>query len=485
MIGFNKSALLTAFSLVGAVVMSTNASAYFGNPGTQVAVKKTTAIGSPYGYYEYLPLNYSDSGAKVPVVLFLHGIGERGDGVTNLYKVERHGPPKLAKAGKDFPAIVISPQTSGNWTPSVVNSFVDYIFRTYRAADPSRLYVTGLSMGGGGTWDYAAAYASRVAAAVPICGATGGNRSSLYGKGVWAFHAYDDRVVSYSRTTGNLDTITPTSTSLISGYPKVGTGAAATDMIALYSSSTNSHRWYSGNTTTDVTSDRKIRYTVYRSGNHDSWTRAYNNPDLWNWLFRQSTSVSAPAPAPVPAGNEIRVDFGDNGLTLPSGWNNGRSLVHSGSIALRTSTGVLTPFDLTVRAPFNNVNRDGTTTPISTLGIPVTASRDSFYGNDVIYDGRTAPKAVLEVRDLDPAKSYSFSFFASRMNVSDNRETRYTVVGATTSIVNLNAANNTSIIATATVKPSSNGIVRIDITKGTRNTNAMGAYYLGSMRIRY
>jgi pimeloyl-ACP methyl ester carboxylesterase len=482
MIRFYTHPFLTVAAMFGVALSAMDASAYFGKPGTQVAVKRSQNT-SPYGYYEYLPIGYSDTGAKVPVVLFLHGLGERGDGETTLYRVKKLGPPMLADTGKDFPAIVVSPQasTSGYWNKTTINQFVDYIFATYKAADRSRLYVTGLSMGGAGAWDYSTAYPSRVAAVVPVCGGSSGDRSNLYGKPIWAFHAFDDRVVPLSRTTNNLDTITRTSVSMISGYPKVGTGPAATDMIALFSQSKNSHRWIVGNTTTDIATDNRIRYTVYRSGGHNAWTRAYENNQMWNWLFRQATSVSSPSPT-----REIRVDFGDNGVSLPSGWNNGRGLVHSGSIALKTSTGVLTPYDLTTLTAFNDVSREGTKSPNSTLGFPIATTQDSFFGNDVIFNGTIAPKAVLEIRDLDPAKAYTFKFFASRMGVTDVRQARYGVYGATTSIVNLNASNNTSVVATtAPVKPSSSGVIRIQITKGTQNTNSLGVFYLGSMRILY
>jgi pimeloyl-ACP methyl ester carboxylesterase len=481
MIRFKLNSILTIGAILAAVIPATNALAYFGSPGNQVAVMKANNT-SPYGYYEYLPIGYSDSGSKVPVILFLHGIGERGNGNSELYKVAKVGPPKLAAAGKDFPAILLSPQTptSGYWDKAAIDRFVNHIFATYKAADTNRLYITGLSMGGGGAWEYATAYASRIAAVVPVCGAMGGNRVALYGKGVWAFHAWNDTVVPLSRTTDNINTITPTSTSIMSGYPSVSGGAAASDMIALYSKSTNSHRWYTGNTTTDTTADKMIRYTVYRSGSHDAWTRAYTNNDMWNWLYRQVKATSA-----TSTSTQILVDFGDNAVALPSGWNNGRGLSRSGSIALRTTTGVLTPYDLTTITGFNNVNRDGTKTPVSTLGFPAATTQDSFFGNDVVFGGVLAPKAVMEVRDLDPAKSYSFQFFASRMGVTDNRETRYRVLGATEANAYLNATGNTSKLTTAIVKPSSNGIVRIEITKGANNTNEMGAFYLGSMRIVY
>lgn len=680
-----------------------NASAYFGGPGRQVPVVKS-ANTSPYGYYEYLPQNYSEtSGQKFPVILFLHGIGEEGNGGSDLYQVINHGPSFLISQGRQFPGLVFSPQSSGWWSTSTINSFVNYIYANYKGADPSRLYLTGLSMGGGGAWDYATAYPEKIAALVPIAGASSPTaaRSKLYGIPTWVFHSFNDPTVAPSNSIGNIDYMTPESASIMTGYPygNATNTAASTDMIALYSKAHDTHQWYAGGTTTDQTSDKNIRFTFFQTGGHDSWTRAYDDDNLWNWMFLQA-KASSPAPSPSPSvaaspvpfnAGSVMIDFGDaktaatgvnvadtgmvtggtlaklrnlanaptsaaltvvkafnaansNGTTAPAtstgfsatttsdswfgndvlfggttapsaqleldgldptvkydfrffasrmsaggdnretqytvtgltaataklnasentanvavitgiqpngngrilidvkkgsantnsygffylggmkvtagafatssasssetstpisviqdirvdfgaggtpttNWNDGSDIARSGSIALRTMAGATTPYDLVMIAPFNGANSDGTTAPAAALGLPAIATQDSFFGNDVLFNGFTAAKAVMEVRDLDPTKAYTFEFFASRMGVTDNRETQYAVIGSTTSMVKLNVANNTSQVATsAAVKPNASGVIRIEISKGSANNNPYGFFYLGSLRIRY
>jgi predicted peptidase len=158
------------FLFLTAVTLVQDASAYYGGPGRQVLVPGSQTGGlSPYGYAEYLPSDYVEgSSKKFPILIYLHGLGETGNGTTDLGKVLNNGPPKMVGQGWSFPAIVISPQSAGWWDSSYIDRFVDYLYRTYPAADISRLYITGLSMGGGGTWDYAAAYPDRVAAIIPI-----------------------------------------------------------------------------------------------------------------------------------------------------------------------------------------------------------------------------------------------------------------------------------------------------------------------------
>jgi hypothetical protein len=130
------------------------------------------------------------------------------------------------------------------------------------------------------------------------------------------------------------------------------------------------------------------------------------------------------------------------------------------------------------------VNSNGTTTPASTLGLPVAATQDSFFGNDVSFNGAVAPKAVLEIRGLDPSRTYRVEFFASRMGATENRETQYRVIGAATSTVLLDAANNTSASAkTSGVAPNASGTLVIEIQKGPANRNPYGFYYLGNLRL--
>ena len=101
-----------------------------------------------YNYLKYLPKDY-DGKTKFPLLLFLHGAGERGD---NLEKVAVHGPPKLIKQGKQFPFIVISPQCpkGSRWDPNALDVMLDKIIKSH-AVDESKIYCTGLSMGGIGT----------------------------------------------------------------------------------------------------------------------------------------------------------------------------------------------------------------------------------------------------------------------------------------------------------------------------------------------
>ncbi|MCW4011906.1 MAG: alpha/beta hydrolase-fold protein, partial [Candidatus Bathyarchaeota archaeon] len=118
-------------------------------------------------YLLYLPKGYSEE-EKYPLLVFLHGAGERGD---DLELVKIHGPPKLIEAGHDFPFIVVSPQVSLDewWSPDTVVWLTKEIMENY-SVDTERIYLTGLSMGGFGTWHTATKYPEMYAAIAPICG---------------------------------------------------------------------------------------------------------------------------------------------------------------------------------------------------------------------------------------------------------------------------------------------------------------------------
>ncbi|NMB81308.1 MAG: phospholipase, partial [Ignavibacteria bacterium] len=118
-------------------------------------------------YLLYLPVDYSDNN-KFPLLLFLHGAGERGD---DLSLVKKLGPPKMIAEGKEFPFVVVSPQCPVNkrWDTKVLIALIDEIVAKYKI-DEDRIYVTGLSMGGNGTWRLATEIPDRLAAVIPICG---------------------------------------------------------------------------------------------------------------------------------------------------------------------------------------------------------------------------------------------------------------------------------------------------------------------------
>jgi predicted peptidase len=221
--------------------------------GQQVKQVLPTALdGNIGGYLEYLPGDHGSSTHTYPLLIFCHGAGEVGDGSdTSLDKVAANGVPKLIRAGT-FPAgftvagetysfIVISPQFK-NWpAASNVTALLDHLRARDLRIDPRRIYITGLSMGGGATWDVAsnATLLPSIAAAAPVCGAqdsndSGAKRIADSHLPVWAFHNDGDPTVSVNNTLHWIDAIN-------------GHGPAVPP-----------------------------RKTIFTANSHDAWTKAYD-----------------------------------------------------------------------------------------------------------------------------------------------------------------------------------------------------------------
>ena len=194
-----------------------------------------------YEYLIYLPEGYAEEPqASWPLMLFLHGAGERGDSL-DLVKV--HGPPKLIEQGQHFPFIVVSPQSPEGyrWVAETLDKLLNEIVAQYRV-DEDRIYVTGLSMGGYATWDLATRYPNRFAAIAPICGGSEPSRACRFSHlPVWAFHGAQDDVVPLEH-----------SQAMIDALQQCGGDA---------------------------------RLTTYPDASHDSWTATYDNPELYDWLL--------------------------------------------------------------------------------------------------------------------------------------------------------------------------------------------------------
>lgn len=201
-------------------------------------IRKTVSL----EYLLYLPESYNDTDESWPLVLFLHGAGERGDDVE---RVKVHGPPKLIAQGKSFPFIVVSPQCEGHrwWTADTdaLGALIDEIEEKYRV-DPDRIYLTGLSMGGFGTWALAMEQPDRFAAIAPVCG-RGAPDSVDRIKHIpaWIFHGAKDKVVPLKH-----------SKEMVAALEKAGS---------------------------------KPKFTVYPNAGHDSWTVTYENEELYEWLL--------------------------------------------------------------------------------------------------------------------------------------------------------------------------------------------------------
>src|SRR5688572_30198460 len=147
--------LLVVLSLAGALAWTGCASrepVAAASMQTPQTFEKTVKKQIRANYLLYLPKDYSATSKKSwPLMLFLHGAGERG---TNLTKVAVHGPPKLVAQGKrDLPFIIVSPQCSSGerWKTELLSALLDDVVAKHRV-DKKRIYVTGLSMGGYGTW---------------------------------------------------------------------------------------------------------------------------------------------------------------------------------------------------------------------------------------------------------------------------------------------------------------------------------------------
>ncbi len=195
---------------------------------------------------DYL-LHVPEGKGKHPVIIFLHGRGERG---SDLDKIKVHGIPRIVDENPDFPFITVSPQCPGDtsWVmiTDALEAMVDDVLKR-EDVDPSRVYLTGLSMGGYGTWHLAAERPETFAAIAPICGGASWMNGfperveRLIHTPVWAFHGADDPVVPISEQQQLIDALQPISKA-------------------------------------------EVRFTVYPVCGHDSWTQTYANPELYDWF---------------------------------------------------------------------------------------------------------------------------------------------------------------------------------------------------------
>ena len=255
------------------------------------------AAGQTLGYRLLVPRNY-DRSQRYPLVLFLHGAGERGDDNSAQLK---HGARLFLKpqVREKFPCFVVAPQCpkEQKWSdidwksggalpaeasaPSRLTLEVLQKLQQEFSIDADRLYVTGLSMGGYGTWDHICRSPERWAAAVPVCGG-GDPRSVARAREipVWAFHGDDDRAVPVARTREMV-----TALRAAKGH---------------------------------------VYYSEYPGVPHDSWTNAYDEPELLPWLFAQKRGKVVPfAEAARPLAQPPSSEFPGEGPVQPGIWFRG------------------------------------------------------------------------------------------------------------------------------------------------------------------
>lgn len=154
------------------------------------------AVENGYSFWLYTPNGYTDTVAK-PLVIFLHGRSLCGN---NLERVRRYGPLNALDMGMHIDAVVLAPQSPGAWKPDKVWRVVDWVEQRY-AIDTNRIYVLGMSLGGYGTIDLTAAFPSKIAAAMALCGGgTSRDLCPLNGVPLWILHGTADRAVGIGQS---------------------------------------------------------------------------------------------------------------------------------------------------------------------------------------------------------------------------------------------------------------------------------------------
>lgn len=193
-------------------------------------------------YLIYVPKGYVKDKEKYPLILFLHSTAQKGN---DLEMVRNCGLPKILETRDDFPFIVVSPQCPVTeilgWNTEILIHLLDDILSEYRV-DESRIFLTGMSMGGRGTWSLAIEHPERFAAIAPVCGygipfQTGG----LKGMPVWVFHGAKDPTVPVQNSYDMVDAL--------------------------------------------KRNGAEVKHTVYHESGHDVWTLAYNDPELYEWFL--------------------------------------------------------------------------------------------------------------------------------------------------------------------------------------------------------
>lgn len=179
----------------------------------------------------------------------------------------------------------------------------------------------------------------------------------------------------------------------------------------------------------------------------------------------------------------INIDFG-SADKITEDWNNITDPEEGVIHRLINDRGETTNIKIEITEPFNNINSNGLKADAD-LGFPEDASSDSFYGNVGEFQGKEVPQAELTLSNLDPELPYSFTFLATR-EATDNRETKFTVEGDSTSIGLVDASKNPPETAQVeNIYPASDGTITITVEPGENNDNAQNFYYLNAMKVEY
>lgn len=226
------------------------------------------SIPGGYNFWIYTPEDYYFSLEQTPVIIFLHGQSLCG---RNLDRVRRYGPLDAIVRGRQIDALVVVPQNPGGaWNPDKLNDVLSWTARHYEC-DTTRVYVVGMSLGGYGTMDFAAAYPDKIAAAMALCGGcTAKDKSGLGRLPLWILHGTADRAVSVKQ-----------SQSVVSELQSSG-------------------------------NDKRLRFDWLKGASHGALARIFYMKKTYQWLFSHATT---------DPGRPVRRDIDISTADLPQAYN--------------------------------------------------------------------------------------------------------------------------------------------------------------------
>lgn len=406
---------------------------------TAVYTRICAAIG---GYYECLPPDYAtNTSKKYPLLVFLHGAGDMGDGSpAQLPRVLGAGTPMLIDQGsfpstftvnnQTFSFIVITPQMgSDTRNARIVDTLIDYVVQKYRV-DPARIYLTGTSMGGGLSWLYAGSkeFADRLAALAVVCGNTSAADGLVSAVAeantpVWAFHNDGDPTVPSSYTKDWIRKLNAYS-------PPVNPAAKG---------------------------------TIYPANTHDAWTTSFNpsyrenGKNMYEWMLSYSSTTTTPPPASPPATGSkkyIKVNvYGGSNPYNNSEWNNwniGSSGSNISTGALHYSTGTASA----VKATLSQSTGVGDNSASYQAGMaPAEVLRHTSYSTV----GRS-----LTISGLSPSLKYDIELYASR-NTRSGNSTVFSIGSLSTAVATHNNFSDKAVFTG--IVPNAQGQITVTLKR--------------------
>ena len=215
-----------------------------------------------YDFWVYTPTDYYYSLETTPVVMFLHGASLCSK---DMNRSRRYGPLDAIVRGRQIDALVIVPQNPGGaWNPDKLNDILEWTKKNY-AMDSTRVYVLGMSLGGYGTMDFAAAYPDKIAAAMALCGGCSAKDKSGLGRlPLWIIHGTGDRAVPVKQSQTVVKQLQ------------------------------------------DTNNDKRLRFDWLRGASHGALARILYMRKTYEWLFSHST-----ADPDRPARPDIKIDNSD------------------------------------------------------------------------------------------------------------------------------------------------------------------------------